>query len=159
MSDADGEGIVPSSEYIDSLGPSQPFTKVTPGTSKTLSGGRVSPNAQTGVLISNCSGKTDKPHKSGIYASVHGRTTCTSFNGGGLSVQTTIYRQDWWGWNSMATDYSSRASGTTSQDAHPHADCGGADTHTYRGFSSHNVYKDGVRFYAETWYDSSFSCR
>jgi hypothetical protein len=70
---------------------------------------------------SGCAGQTDYAHVSGIYASVHGRTTCGA-TVAALGVTTTIQRLGWLYWESQLADDSSRANSNNSQDAHPHLD-------------------------------------
>lgn len=141
------------SDYIDSLGAETPFAEAQPASPDGGLGG-----AMASVPSSNCYGQTDDPHKSGTDASVHGRSHCY-YTASSLSVRTQLYRLDWWGWNSMATDYSSRTNAKDSEDAHPHSNCGYADWHLYRGYSSHVIYQSAIKWTAETWNDNGFSCR
>lgn len=108
----------------------------------------------------DCWGKTDDPHWSPKtqMASVHGRTVC-DYDKAGVSVETKLYREDWWGWNLMATGYNSRANNYRSFDATPHADCGGAPTRLYRGYSTHTVIVgNGATGSASTTNNNSFAC-
>lgn len=110
-------------------------------------------------IPSDCFGDTYNPHYSPKtqMASVHGRTWC-EYAVPALSVQTKLYRDDWWGWNLMATDYSSRTSNRTSYDATPHADCGNAPERLYRGYSTHTVKLASATASGATSNNNSFKC-
>ncbi|MFD7022406.1 hypothetical protein [Promicromonospora sukumoe] len=115
--------------------------------------------ASTSGIPSDCYGDTFNPHyspKTGM-ASVHGRTWC-EFATPALSVETKLYRDDWWGWNLMATDYSSRTNSRTSYDASPHADCGDAPKRLYRGYSTHTVKLASATATGATSNNHSFVC-
>jgi len=110
-----------------------------------------------------CTGSTDFPHKSGVNASVHGRMTCTVAVPR-VETVTLLYRDRWYGPEQLASDSSWRTNNTTSQDAHPHWNCSGVGTYTYKGYSQHaSLESDGVRYTATTsnWQDpgvSRFDC-
>lgn len=120
-------------------------------------GGISTQSTKLGVNLNGCYGQTDYPHKSTIYASVHGRTKCT-LNSQNLSVATTLYRNDWWGLNYMADGTASRASGTSSGDATPHSSCDYAPSRTYTGLSGHTVTIGGVLYSANTSSSATFAC-
>jgi hypothetical protein len=109
-----------------------------------------------------CTGSTDYPHKSGDQASVHARMRCSEAVPR-VETATVLYRDRWYGPQELTSDVSWRTNSTTSQDAHPHWDCAGVGTYTYKGFSQHASLEDGVRYTATTsnWQDpgiSRFNC-
>jgi hypothetical protein len=79
-----------------------------------------------------CKGQTDRPHKSGTYASVHGRTDC-DYNAPALFVTTNLFRDRWYGWQFLKGDSESRYGWWRTNDATPHWNCLGArDLHLHR---------------------------
>lgn len=112
---------------------------------------RAQANAQAAAAPNpyGCVGKTDYPHVSASYASVHGRTTCTS-NVGYLSVTTTLLRDRWFGQESLASSRSYRNFARSSQDAAPHWNCLGSGQYTYWGKSSHEMTDGTNNYYAYT---------
>lgn len=96
-----------------------------------------------------CTGQTDYPHKSGNYASVHGRMKCTTAVAR-VETATILYRDRWYGPEQLEADSSGDTNSTSSGDAHPHWDCSGEGIYTYKGFSQHASLENGVRYTAST---------
>lgn len=111
-----------------------------------------------------CGGETARPHESTLtrwrdHASVHGRTTCAGGSSiAWLWVETTLYREDWWGLNPMGTSYSERTNSRTSKDAAPHAYCGGTPNRWYRGVSAHQFIDGNKAYVAATGNRNQFAC-
>lgn len=114
----------------DPFGPYPSEAPLTPA----LDGGGITIQATS---PSGCGGKTDYAHPSGSEASVHGRTICKFAAVGELGVTTTLQKKGWLWWDNLATDSSHRFNSKDSEDAHPHWNCTGSGTQSYRGFSSH----------------------
>lgn len=113
---------------------------------------------KVGANPAGCTGSTNDPHKSGIYASVHGNTSCpvTVSNG---SVATTLYRHDWWGLNYMADQTTIKSTSWVGKiSATPHSSCDYAPSRTYSGYSGHTVTIRGVLYSANTSNTNTFRC-
>lgn len=146
----------PTVEELQALPTETALTGATPTSAPGQVGIRAV-QAGVGVNPNGCQGLTMDPHKSGIYASVHGRTTCEVWSQN-LSVATILYRHDWWGMNAMAEDDAHRANGTSSGDAHPHSSCDYAPSRTYSGYSSHTVTIGGKLYGNNTSNTTTFRC-
>lgn len=96
-----------------------------------------------------CTGQTNYPHKSGNYASVHGRMKC-KYVAGKVSTTTRLARDRWYGLESLRTRTSTRTNHTTSTDATPHYYCKGQGTYSYRGYSTHYSVEGGKTYRAGT---------
>lgn len=122
-----GSSIVraPSLDPYDSY---PPEAALTPAQSGGIAIQAISPNG--------CHGKTNYAHPSGSDASVHGHTRCAQAVAE-LGVTTTLQKKGWFWWDNLATDSSQRSNSKDSEDAHPHWNCTGSGTQSYRGVSSH----------------------
>ncbi|MBP3223138.1 MAG: hypothetical protein J6M18_04345 [Actinomycetaceae bacterium] len=96
-----------------------------------------------------CTGRTDYPHKSGDFASVHARVTC-NFNVKRLETVTVLTRDRWYGTQIVKSDSSVSTGKYTSGDAHPHYYCKGSGIYTYRAYSQHASLENGRVYRAST---------
>lgn len=115
-----------------------------------------------GVSPVGCKGTTDYPHKSGIYASVHGRTKCNRAVPR-VEVATALYRDRWFGPQRLKVGSSARNNKEASYDATPHWECKGVGGGKYRAFSAHASLEGGkiYRATSQNWQIpgvSQFSC-
>lgn len=103
----------------------------------------------TGVFA-GCYGKTDNPHKSASFASVHARTVCAYAS---KATSTNLARDRWWGWEHLANGGS-----TGTADAVTKWYCSGTGTYTYRGTTFHRASIGGKVATAYTSNSERFSC-
>lgn len=105
--------------------------------------------AATALSPAGCTGSTDYPHKSGYEASVHARMACRTVVQR-LETVTVLTRDRWYGPEQVAADSSATDYLRTSYDAHPHWNCKGQGTYTYRGYSQHASLENGTIYKATT---------
>lgn len=130
--------------------------RLTPSSSSVTSGSVTAAAASP----AGCYGQTDYAHYSPSYtAAVHGRTTCYATVQEAY-VNTTLQRDRWWGWQSVASQSKTRTYYRYTPDAAPHWYCKGTNTSTYRGISNHRSKEAGKYYYAYTKSSSnrSFYC-
>lgn len=112
------------------------------------------------VLGSNpygCRGQTDYPHKSGIDASTHSRTSCTT-RVVRVSTTNSMYRQRWYGAEFLDDGASFRNFAVTSRDAVARWTCGNTGIYTYETRGYHEAFDGGQTFRAETIRSNRFGC-
>lgn len=102
-----------------------------------------------------CYGKTDNPHKSGSFASVHARTRCPN-QVYPMIVSLNLQRGRWYGWENLA--HNARERTTTGVETVAKWYCAGQPTDTYRGFTYHRATVGGNAAIAYTSNDNQFSC-
>src|SRR6218665_376603 len=102
-----------------------------------------------GASPARCAGKTDHAHKSGSNSSVHGRTKC-SRSVEEVGVTTHLWNGQWWGWNLLRSDSSSRRWANNSKDATPHYPCSTSDINSFFGSSDHHSVENGRVYRAST---------
>lgn len=108
-------------------------------------------------LSSGCAGRTDEPHKSDGFISVHGVTTCPFKTD--MMASTNVLRKHWYGWEQMANGYK-EAPFSSSVNANAKWICGGSGSWKYRGETYHRAYVNGNPQVGQTHKDSpsSISC-
>lgn len=109
-----------------------------------------------------CKGSTNYPHLSGTEASVHGTMIC-NYAVEQVATATELTRGRWFGYETIARDYSQRDWSTWSGNATPRANCVGQGWYRYRGWSAHKSLEAGIIYSSDTrnWQIpgiSEFSC-
>lgn len=131
--------------------------------------GLIAPSASTSGISTlalqfspaGCYGQTDYAHQGGsgwTEASVHGRTKC-AVGVNQVGVTTSLQKQGFFWWDTMASQSSSRVNSSTSYDASPHWSCVGWGSQNYRGISHHWSVEPAGTFAADTaGLEQRFSC-
>lgn len=105
-------------------------------------------------VATECGGRTDLPHRSNGFASVHGVTHCSY--AAPLMASVSLGRERWWGMQWLANGY--KESTTTSVNANAKWYCVGTGTYTYVGETYHRAMIHGSAHINYTRNSDRFSC-
>lgn len=105
-------------------------------------------------VATECGGRTDLPHRSFGFASVHGVTYCSY--AAPLMASVSLGRERWWGMEWLANGY--RDGTTTGVNANAKWYCVGTGTYTYVGETYHRAMIHGSAHINRTRNSHRFYC-